>query len=74
MSEWQRTDETYAQRIANLRTGGGLNGSNNLILGQTVLGNAAADILTGGDGLDWFWSLPGDTITDLNRGGLETVN
>jgi hypothetical protein len=74
LAEWQRTDETYAQRITNLRSGGGLNGSNNLILGQTVLGNGAADILTGGDGMDWFWSFQGDTITDLNRGGLETIN
>ena len=58
--------------MQSIRPGGGLNGSNNPILGQIVLGNGAADILTGGDGLDW--SLQGNTIADLNRGGLETIN
>ena len=69
-----RTDEIYTVRISNLRNGGGLNGSSTLSLGQTVLGNGAADVITGGDGLDWFWKLPGDSITDLNRGGPETID
>src|SRR5207302_6639856 len=63
LAEWQRTDELYAQRIANLRAGGGLNGSNNLILGQTVLDDGAANVLAGGAGLDWFWRFAGDSIT-----------
>jgi hypothetical protein len=56
LQEWQRTDKDYAQRIADLRNGGGFNGSNKLILGSTVLDNDGASKLTGGGGLDWFFA------------------
>jgi hypothetical protein len=76
LQEWQRTDKDYAQRIADLRSGGGFNGSNKLILGSTVLDNDGASKLTGGGGLDWFFadlaSGVKDTITDLKNG--EQVN
>ncbi|HWE37329.1 MAG TPA: calcium-binding protein [Isosphaeraceae bacterium] len=65
LAEWQRTDETYTQRINNLRNGGGLNGANKLVFGSTVLNDLAADVLTGGLGLDWFLKDNLDTITDL---------
>jgi Ca2+-binding RTX toxin-like protein len=73
LKEWQRTDKTYAQRIADLRTGSGFNGSNKLILGTTVLDNDKASLLTGGSGLDWFFADLGskgtkDLITDLAKG------
>jgi hypothetical protein len=76
LQEWQRTDKDYGQRIADLRNGGGFNGSNKLILGSTVLDNDGASALTGAAGLDWFFAdLAGgvkDTITDLKNG--EQVN
>src|SRR5262249_26799344 len=76
LQEWQRTDKDYAQRIADLRSGGGFNGSNKLILGSTVLDSDGASTLSGGASLDWFFAdLTGgvkDTITDLNNG--EQVN
>jgi hypothetical protein len=81
LAEWQRTDKSYAARISDLRNGGGLNGSNKLLRGVTVLDDGAApDTLRGdppapaGAGLDWFFQFAGDTILDLNRGGAETIN
>jgi Ca2+-binding RTX toxin-like protein len=63
LSEWKRTDETYQQRISHLIKGGGRNG---LILLNTtkVFNDIAHDVLTGGQGLDWFFQSPLDTITD----------
>jgi Ca2+-binding RTX toxin-like protein len=77
LQEWQRTDQTYAQRIDNLRHGGGDNGSFVLVWGTTVKDDGSPDVLTGGPGLDWFFAnlAPGqDTMTDLNNGGPEQVN
>jgi Ca2+-binding RTX toxin-like protein len=79
LKEWQRTDKTYAQRIADLKNGGGLNGTNKLIWGSTVLDNDAAATLAGGAGLDWFFANLGpggvlDHITDRNNGGPEQVD
>jgi hypothetical protein len=79
LAEWQRTDKTYAQRIADLRNGGGLNGTTKLIRGTTVLDDDGSDTLTGGPGLDWFFANLGpggvlDHITDRNNGGPEQVN
>jgi hypothetical protein len=79
LREWQRTDKTYAQRIGDLKNGGGLNGSNKLIRGTTVHDDVATDTLTGGTGLDWFFANLGpggilDHITDRNNGGAEQVN
>ncbi len=79
LAEWQRTDLTYAQRIADLRQGGGLNGANALVWGTTVNDDGVADRMTGNLGLDWFFANRGpggvlDTITDLNYGGTETIN
>jgi hypothetical protein len=74
-AEWQRTDRTYTQRIMDLKNGGGLNGTNRLLLNSTVKGDGgAADTLTGGQGLDWFFQFAGDTITDLGNGGPEQIN
>jgi hypothetical protein len=35
--------------------------------------SGAADALTGGLELDWFFQSLGDLLTDLNTGGTETV-
>jgi Ca2+-binding RTX toxin-like protein len=66
MKEWSRTDLNYHQRINDLLTGGGLNGSNTLVDGTTVLDDNAIDVLTGGAGMDWFFlNKKQDNLTDL---------
>jgi hypothetical protein len=72
-AEWQRTDETYQQRISNIRgtTSGGLNGSYDLN-STTVNESGFTDTLTGNAGLDWFFAGSTDKITDLQSG--EQVN
>jgi Ca2+-binding RTX toxin-like protein len=73
--EWSRLDLDYANRITNLRNGGGLNGTSRLN-NTTVLTDSTAmlDTLGGGLGLDWFWQFTGDVVSDLHNGGTETVN
>ncbi|MFN0054148.1 MAG: beta strand repeat-containing protein, partial [Planctomycetales bacterium] len=73
MAEWLRLDADYATRIANLRVGVGV--GNQFKLNSTTLltDGAAADALTGGIGLDWFWSFAGDSLVDQGTGGAETV-
>jgi hypothetical protein len=78
-AEWHRTDRDYGARITDLRNGGGYNGSFRLVWGSTVVDDGAADRLTGGPGLDWFFANPGpngvrDTITDLDLRVPEQVN
>jgi hypothetical protein len=79
LKEWQRTDKTYAQRIADLRTGGGLSAGHKLVRGSTVLDDSSVDVLKGNAGQDWFFANLGpsgtkDTIQDQNTGGPEQVN
>jgi hypothetical protein len=73
MAEWASAD-SYTRRISDLlgTTSGGLNGSN--FLNSTTVFNAhVKDTMTGRKGRDWFFSSSGDVITDLNKGGTETV-
>src|SRR5262249_33556023 len=75
LSEWKRTDETYAVRISNIRgtTTGGLNGTF-FFKSSTVFDDSVADTLTGGLGLDWFWAnLAQDSLPDRVV-GTEQVN
>jgi hypothetical protein len=72
LAEWQRTDETYSQRVTNLKSGGGLNGTSTLVFGTSVKDDTATNTLTGGAGMDWFFKGLHDTITDLQAG--EQVN
>jgi hypothetical protein len=67
MSEWGRTDLDYASRIAHLTgaTPGGANGLVTLNSG-TVYDDSAADTLTGGPGLDWFFQSAGDQLTNYD--------
>jgi hypothetical protein len=73
-NEWIRLDESFAQRISNLRgdTSGGVSGS--YVLNTTTVTEAGAtDALTGGGGTNWFWADQlQDTITDL--GSADQVN
>ncbi len=68
MAEWTRTDldalgavQAYNTRIDHLRSGvGGRNGSFILTTARgrtTVLDDGVSDVLTGGDGLDWFFGI-----------------
>jgi hypothetical protein len=78
LKEWQRTDKTYTERIADLRNGGGYNGANKLIWHTTVLDNdRGSSQLIGGAGLDWFFANLGATgVLDhiTNRNGQEQVD
>jgi hypothetical protein len=70
LAEWSRTDESYAQKVANLSNGTvsgvspngqGMNGSNFLNANPsngtvTVHDDGAGNVLEGGDGLDWFFA------------------
>jgi hypothetical protein len=76
MAEWGRNDGTgYTKRIDHLTgaVAGGKNGS--VLLNSTrVFDDAgAADMLTGGAMLDWFFQDQNDNVTDPNVGGSETV-
>ena len=64
MAEWTRTDLEYADRVAHLRDGGGLNGGY-LLNESTVSDDGVTDKLKGNDGLDWFLADANDDKTDL---------
>lgn len=74
MAEWTRTDQTYAQRVAHLKSSSGGTNGTNLLDATTLIDDAFNDSLTGGAGSDWFFATqpPGDALTD--RLGTETVN
>jgi Ca2+-binding RTX toxin-like protein len=74
VAEWASTGG-YATRVANLRNGGGLNGTYRLSTTTvTTDTSTTVDTLRGEADLDWFWSFAGDSVVDLNLGGAETVN
>jgi serralysin len=73
MAEWTRSDADYLARITNLRNGGGLNGVVKLN-STTIFADGTTDMLSGGNGVDWFWSFGNDQIDDLGTGGAESVN
>ena len=63
MAEWTRTDMSYADRVAHLASGGGLNGV--LVLNDTtVFDDGTKDTLRGKKGLDWFFANEDDDKTD----------
>jgi len=63
MAEWNAT-RPIDLRIANLENGGGLNNTFRLKKGDTVLDDAARDMLFSGSGCDWFLVFAGDTPAD----------
>ena len=72
LAEWQSVD-TYANRINFIKNGGGLNGTNVLNLGTTVIDNLAANVLTGAaGGKNWYFKGANTNITNLQAG--EQVN
>ena len=66
-TEWT-SGGTYASRVANLKSGVGVPVVS-LKAKTTVLNDAGEDdVLTGGDGTDWFFRALDDVITDLFAG------
>lgn len=67
-AEWTSA-ATFDQRVAHLRLGGGLNGSNVLIADVTVRNDVVLDSISGGGGRNWLWGQPaeihGATAQDL---------
>jgi hypothetical protein len=63
-AEWASATP-YADRVAHLKTGGGLNGTT--VLGPATVTDDAKDKLAGGKGLDWFVAGTGDGL-DLKVG------
>ena len=57
LAEWQSAD-SYAARLNFLKNGGGLNGTNVLILGTTVVNDSGTNVLIGGGGNDWLLTFP----------------
>ena len=72
LAEWQSAVDSYVTRINFIKNGGGLNGTNTLNLGTTVIDDLAANVLSGGAGNDWFFKGRNDGITDFATG--ERVN
>ena len=65
MAEWSNTSNSYTTRIANLAL---------YLNSASVHDDDELDTLRGGQGLDWFFaSYLEDVLSDLNRGGLESV-
>jgi Ca2+-binding RTX toxin-like protein len=66
LKEWTRTDKGYADRVADLMNGTGLNGP--IVLNTTtVFSDSDADVLTGSSGSDWFlFDDHRDRVTDLH--------
>jgi Ca2+-binding RTX toxin-like protein len=70
LAEWQ-SNKAYAQRVSDLKHGGGLNGTNTLVLNTTVHGGGA-DTLVGKGPNDWFFEFANDTILGFVSG--EQIN
>src|SRR5262245_3091662 len=64
---WTSVD-TYANRVAALRAGTGVP----KLDATTVTNDSIMDVLTGGTGLDWFWSFAPDLT--MGKGPAEQVN
>jgi Ca2+-binding RTX toxin-like protein len=62
LAEWTRVDQTYAQRVNNLRP---------FLNGSTVFNDGLPDEVFGQAGLDWFWV---DSLDRTDQGADELVN
>lgn len=75
MAEWARGDQSYEQRVAHLRLGGGHNGSILLNTSKVISDGTRDELrgsLTGGIEPDWFFRGNEDYLADLADG--ERVN
>jgi ELWxxDGT repeat protein len=71
-TEWQSASiRSYATRVANLRVGVGASGAS-LKKRLTVVNDGGEDdSLTGGGGIDWYFSAPDDVLADISSGSGE---
>jgi hypothetical protein len=68
LAEWTSNSNLHT-RIANLRTGGGLNGGFVLVPDESVFNDSAMDRLFGRQSNDWLFDLLGDKVRlKTNRG------
>ncbi len=78
LTYWNRNDLDYSTRVTQLRTGATGAAGLPKLNSSTVKDDTSADILTGSDGLDWFFaklkSPNEDTITDLDTLDGEQTN
>jgi len=81
LNEWNRTDLGFDDRVSDLMTGANakgvaalnvVDGKAILLNSKTVHGDLAADTLTGGTGLDWFFIDVLDLIPNLKPGDKVT--
>jgi hypothetical protein len=77
-AEWRRTDRTAAARAAAIRgVGSGLNGASVFATtgaARTVFDDAAADVLSGGQGDDWFlFRTTADRARDAGKSDVQTT-
>lgn len=66
LSEWSSIANNYATRLANLLNGGGANGATKLASPTTQNDASAADTLSAGAGIDWFFQSANDVLQDFN--------
>jgi uncharacterized delta-60 repeat protein len=64
LAEWTRSDKTRAQKIANLTSGGGLNGAN-VLNSSTITDDKVKDTVHGTPDLDWMITGAGDKVDKL---------
>jgi Ca2+-binding RTX toxin-like protein len=69
LAEWQSAD-SYTTRISKIKAG--LPGGYKLVWGTTVYDNGKVDTLTGGGGMNWFFTGANDKVTDYQSG--EQIN
>ena len=73
LAEWTSSD-TYANRVAALQAGVAYSGGTAHLDATTVSDAGAADTLTGGSGLDWFFAhVTGATPDKTDRTSSETL-
>jgi Ca2+-binding RTX toxin-like protein len=74
LAVWSRRDLSYAQRLLQLRIGGGANGTN-VLTAVKVKADQARDILFGSaTGQDWYWAAVLDSDLTVGRASNELIN
>jgi hypothetical protein len=72
VAEWDRTDIGFTQRVSDLTSGGGLNGSY-VLTASTITEDAQANTLTSGTGQTWFIVHARDKVANEKATDVETV-
>ncbi len=72
VAEWDRTDIGFTQRVLDLTSGGGLNGSY-VLTASTITEDAQANTLASGTGQTWFIVHSRDLVVNKKATDIETV-